>query len=324
MGEPVEAVPVTAPPLLVVAGPTASGKSALGLEVAERLGGEIVSADAFAVYRGLDIGTDKPGPEARRRIPHHLVDVCDPRERFSAGRFARAAREAIRDIVERGRVPVVVGGTHFYIRALILGLFPQPPTDPEVRLRLERAWEADPAGLFERLASVDPELARRVGPGDRQRILRGLEVFEVSGSPLTEHWKRHRREPLYRALIAVPERERGELYARIEARVGIMFSSGLVAEVRRLLASGVPPNVHAFKAIGYREVLAYLRGDMDLDTAVEATKRSSRHLAKRQLSWLRHADEGHVVWVPPPEHGGAEAIVDRWSHEFEEGEGGAR
>jgi len=315
---------VTAPPLLVVAGPTASGKSALGLEVAERLGGEIVSADAFAVYRGLDIGTDKPGPEARRRIPHHLVDVCDPGERFSAGRFARAAREAIRDIVERGRVPVVVGGTHFYIRALILGLFPQPPTDQEVRLRLEQAWEADPAGLFERLASVDPELARRVGPGDRQRILRGLEVFEVSGSPLTEHWKRHRREPLYRALIAVPEREREELYARIEARVEVMFSSGLVAEVRRLLASGVAPNVHAFKAIGYREVLAYLGGDMDLDMAVEATRRSSRHLARRQLSWLRHADEGHVVRVPPPERGGAEVIVDRWSHEFEEGEGGAR
>lgn len=310
-------------PLLVVAGPTASGKSALGLEVAERLGGEIVSADAFAVYRGMDIGTDKPPPEARRRVPHHLVDVCDPRERFSAGRFAEAALAAIRDIRSRGRTPVVVGGTHFYIRALVLGLFPQPPADPGLRRRLEEAWRRDPAGLYRRLEAADPELARRVGPGDRQRILRGLEVLEASGRPLTEHWKRHRRESRFRALIAVPERDRGELYARIDRRVEAMFSSGLVDEVRQLLESGVPPNVHAFKAIGYREVVAFLRGDMDLGQAVEATKRSSRHLAKRQLSWLRHAVEGRVVWVPPPEGKGVESVVALWEEELEEGEGGA-
>ncbi len=315
---------MTRRPLLVIAGPTASGKSQLGLEVARRLGGEIVSADAFAVYRGLDIGTDKPSPEARRQVPHHLVDVCDPRERFSAGRFAAAAQAAILDIRRRGRVPIVVGGTHFYIRALILGLFPEPPGNAAIRRRLEDHWSRDPAGLFRRLREIDPELARRVGPGDRQRILRGLEVFEASGLPLTEHWRRHRREPRFHALIAVPRRERTRLYARIEARVEAMFSSGLVDEVRRLLASGVPRNVHAFKAIGYREVLAFLEGEMDLHVAVELTKRSSRQLAKRQLSWLRHADEGQVVWVPPPEDGGADRIVALWRHELEEGEGGAR
>ena len=290
--------------------------------MAEALGGEIISADAFAVYRGMDIGTDKPPPEARRRVPHHLVDILDPGHRFSAGRFAGVALEIIREIRSRGRTPVVVGGTHFYIRALVLGLFPEPPADAGVRRRLEAAWDCDPGALHRRLAEVDPELARRVGPTDRQRILRGLEVFETSGRPLTEHWKRHRQEPRFRALIAVPERARQELYARIDARVETMFSSGLVDEVRRLLASGISPNVHAFKAIGYREVVSYLGGKIGLDEAVDLTKRASRHLARRQLSWLRRTDEGRVVWVPPAERGGTESIVALWRQELEEGEGG--
>jgi len=311
---------VSRPPILVVAGPTGPGKSALGLAVAEALGGEIVSADAFAVYRGMDIGTDKPSPAARRRVRHHLIDVADPRETFSAGDFARAADEAIAAIRSRARVPVVVGGTHFYIRALLLGLFPGPARDPATRARLAREWERDPGRLWRRLESVDPETAGRLQPADRQRILRALEVWELSGVPLSEHWRRHRRPPRYTALIVAPRRERADLYVRIEKRVDLMFSSGFVEEVRGLLEEGVEPESHAMKAIGYREVVGYLSGKCSLAEAVESTKRASRRFAKRQLTWLRHLSEGPVVWVPPLEDGGLEIVARLWSRHIKEGE----
>ncbi len=179
------------PPLLVILGPTASGKTSLGLEVADSLDGEIVSADAFAVYRSLDIGTDKPSPEARRRVRHHLIDVADANEVFSAGEFADAALAVIHDIWQRGRCPVVVGGTHFYIRALLLGLFPSPPRDSVIGSRLADEWALDPAGVFARLQEIDPESAARIGAQDRQRILRALEIYELTGDTMTSHWKRH-------------------------------------------------------------------------------------------------------------------------------------
>jgi len=169
--------------LLVMVGPTASGKTRLGLEVAEALDAEIVSADAFAVYRGLDIGTDKPDRDARRRVTHHMIDVADPRERFSAGEFALEAAAAIGGISCRGRPAAVVGGTHFYVRALLRGLFPSPPHDPELDARLAAAWEHDRARLAQRLAEVDPVAAKRIGPNDRQRVLRAIEVFELTGEP---------------------------------------------------------------------------------------------------------------------------------------------
>jgi tRNA dimethylallyltransferase len=312
------AEPVTRP-LLVVAGPTASGKSALGLAVAEALGGEIVSADAFAVYRGLDIGTDKPAPEARRRIQHHLVDILEPTARFSAGDFSRQADTAIADIVTRGVTPVVVGGTHFYLRALLFGLFDGPPRDAEVRARLQQEWDSDPDGMRRRLEEVDPASALRITAGDRQRILRALEVFELTGVPLTVHWQRQRQQLRYRPLLAAPRRERADLYARIGARVDMMFSQGLVAEVRGLLSAGVPSGAHAFKAIGYGEVVGYVRGHWDLDTAVARTKHASRLLAKRQLSWLRHLREGRLHWVSPVEAGGAEDLIHLWHRHLEEG-----
>ena len=306
---------MTRPELLVIVGPTGSGKSQLALEVAQRLGGEIVQADAFTVYRGLDIGTDKPAPESRARVPHHLIDIADPRERFSAGAFLRAADEAIAGIAARGHVPVVAGGTHFYVRALLLGLFPSPPTDAAIRRRLEAEWEADPAALAARLAAVDPEAARRIPRTDRQRILRALEVHELTGVPLTEHWKRQETAPRYRAILVAPHRERGELYARIETRVDRMFTNGLVQEVESLLASGIPSRSHAMKAIGYREAVDHLEGRISLGEAVRRTKMATRHLAKRQITWLRHMKEGPVHFVQPAERGGLAEVLTIWRTE---------
>jgi tRNA dimethylallyltransferase len=300
------------PPLLVIVGPTGSGKSALALEVAEAIGGEIISADAFAVYRGLDIGTDKPSVEARKRVRHHLLDVADPHQRFSAGHFVAAATSVIDDIRSRGTVPIVAGGTHFYVRALLLGLFESPPGDPSLRTRLAAEWDAGPARAVARLRAVDPAAAARIGAFDRQRVLRALEVWELTGVPISEHWQHHRSQLTYRALLAAPHRERRDLYAKIDLRVVDMFSRGLEEEVTRILASGVPPSAHALKAIGYAQVVQMLAGDGDRPNAIEQTKQASRRLAKRQLTWLRSLREGALEWVAPVEQGGAASVVAKW------------
>jgi tRNA dimethylallyltransferase len=306
------------PPLLVILGPTASGKSSLGLAVARELDGEIISADAFAVYRGLTIGTDKPSLEDRRLVPHHLVDCLDPHEVYSAGAFAEAARAAIHEIFARGRLPVVVGGTHFYIRALLHGLFPAPPRDPAIGEELARRWDRDPAALYGELQEADPVATERIGANDRQRILRALEVFESTGEPVSSHWRRHHHTPEYAPLLVAPRRSRADLYARINARVDSMFASGLVEEVAAILASGVPREAHALKAIGYRETIDFITGHSDLTNAIEQTKRASRRFAKRQLTWLRDAREGTVHWVPPIEDGGAAAVIRLWNTHTEE------
>lgn len=303
-------------PLLLVVGPTASGKSRLGLEIAEALGAEIISADAFAVYRGLDIGTDKPDAEARRRVRHHLIDIADPTEVFSAGAFAQAATAAIEEIRSRGLTPIVVGGTHFWIRALLLGLFPSPPRDPDVVARLAAEWDRDPAATFSRLLEIDPVAAAKIGSGDRQRILRALEVFEATERPISEHWSEHRRTREFDACMIAPERPRAELYAKIETRVDIMFASGLREEVRQILASGVAHDAHALKAIGYRQLVEHLNGFIDLESAIHNTKAASRKLAKRQLTWLRSLTEGTLRWLPPAEAGGTELAVRLWSEEL--------
>jgi tRNA dimethylallyltransferase len=302
------------PPLLVIVGPTASGKSRLAVEVAEAVDGEIVSADAFAVYRGLDIGTDKPDQETRRRVRHHLVDVADPGERFSAGDFAAAASGAIDEIRSRGRTPIVAGGTHFYVRALLLGLFPSPPHDSELRRRLVDGWDRDPAAVYRELEAIDPAAAAQVGPRDRQRILRALEVFDLTGVPISEHWRQHREDARYHHLMAAPERPRDLLYAKIDARVDRMFSLGLEEEVNRILASGVHRNAHAMKAIGYRQVTEMLEGRWDRPTAIDKTKQASRKLAKRQLTWLRSLREGALHWVRPAEEGGTRELTRLWTH----------
>lgn len=304
-------------PLLVIVGPTASGKSQLAIEAAEALSGEIVSADAFAVYRGLDVGTDKPGAEARRRIRHHLIDVADPTERFSAGDFARAAGAAIADIRSRGHTPIVAGGSHFYVRALLMGLFPSPPRDTTIRSRLLAAWRNDPGALFRTLQAVDPDAAARIDPRDRQRIVRALEVHQLTKVPISKHWEHSQQSPRYRPVIVAPERPREELYARISRRVDHMFGSGLEEEVNQLLVSGVPRDAHALKAIGYRQVVEMLEGLWDRPTTIARTTQASRRLAKRQLTWLRSPREGSVQWVHPAERGGTKSLIALWHQQGE-------
>ncbi len=297
--------------ILIIMGPTGSGKSGLAVEVAERLDGEIISADAFAVYRGMDIGTDKPSVEVQRGIPHHLLDILDPTQPFSAGDFVSIADKAIAGILERKRAPIVVGGTNFYIRSLLFGLFPSPPHDPDLRTRLECDWDLDSQSVFQKLVDLDPEAAALIGPADRQRILRALEVGELSGEPISAHWRRHQKTARYNTLLTAPHRLRPDLYAKIDARVETMFAGGLVEEVGKILDSGVPSESHSLKAIGYREVVNMLSGRIDREEAVERTKRASRKLAKRQLTWLR--GEGRLHWVPPLENGGADTVCELWS-----------
>jgi tRNA dimethylallyltransferase len=288
---------MAAPPdLVVVVGPTAAGKTALGVALAARLGGEIISADAFAVYRGLDVGTDKPSPAMRSTVRHHLLDVADPHESYSAGAFLRDADRAIDDIRRRGRRPVVVGGTLFYVRALLWGLFPEPPKDLELRRRLESAWARDPVAVRRQLAGLDPEAASRIAPADRQRTLRALEVCLASGEAMSTLWARHREAgPRYRHVMIALALSRHELHARIATRVERMFAAGVVDEVRRLRDAGVPPDAHALKAVGYRECLRVVEGEWSVDRAREATTVATRRLAKRQITWLRREDG--TVWL---------------------------
>jgi|CXWL01.1.fsa_nt_gi tRNA dimethylallyltransferase len=284
-------------PVLVVLGATATGKSALALTLAERFGGEIVNADALQVYRGLDVGTAKPSPEERVRVPHHLLDVIDPSERFSAGEFGRRARVAVAEIRSRNGWPLVVGGSGFYLRALLAGLSPVPPADPAVReaLRREREELGLPA-LYARLAQVDPETAARLPPGDAQRILRALEVAAVSGAPLST-WIA--RKPLgeenlaaIRIGLTLP---RTILYDRIERRVVEMVDRGWVREVEHLLESGLSPECPAFQAIGYRQLVRHVQGDWTLGQAVSEIVQATRRFAKRQETWFRREPE--VIWI---------------------------
>jgi tRNA dimethylallyltransferase len=285
------------PPVIVILGPTATGKSALGLEVAERVGGEIVSADALQVYRGLDVGTAKPTPEERARVPHHLVDVLEPSERYSAGEFARRARAAVAEIRLHGRRPLVVGGSGLYLRALLEGISPVPPGDLEVRRRLRERVEAEGSdALHAELSERDPETAERLPTGDTQRILRALEVVAVSGTPLSE-WVARRpygeeRLAAVRVGLTLP---RTLLYDAIARRVARMIENGWAEEVARLGAQGLGPAAPAFQAIGYREIARHLAGEWTLDRAVDETVRATRRYAKRQLTWFRK--ERDIIWL---------------------------
>ncbi len=282
--------------LVVIVGPTAAGKTDLGVELAARTNGEIVSADAFAVYRGLDIGTAKPPAELRARVPHHLIDIADPRETYSAGMFMRDAGAAIAAIRSRGRLPIVVGGTLFYVRSLLHGLFPEPTKSPPLRRYLRSLWEQRPAAVRRWLALLDSAAAARIAAADQQRILRALEVTLAAGRPMTELWQEAATQSSrYRAVVMGVALPRGTLHARIGRRVEAIFAAGLLDEVRGLLNAGVPATAHALKAIGYRECCDVLRGTMTLVEAQERTTVATRQLAKRQVTWLR--GEVGTVWL---------------------------
>ncbi|HXH08081.1 MAG TPA: tRNA (adenosine(37)-N6)-dimethylallyltransferase MiaA [Vicinamibacterales bacterium] len=285
------------PLLVAVLGPTATGKSALGLALAARYAGEIVSCDSTAVYRGFDIGTDKVPPDERRGIPHHLVDVADPTEEYSAARYAREAEAAIRAITARGRLPVLVGGTGFYYRALTRGLFPGPGRDAELRARLGRlARRRGPERLHRLLAHVDPASARRIQPRDEVRIVRALEVYYATGRPLTEHFARTRAPLADYAVVPIGLRLPGPVLAdRIARRVDRQFARGIVDEVERLLAAGVPETAHPFRGLVYRQVLALVRGLRGEREIRDEIVRENRRYARRQLIWFRK--EPGLHWI---------------------------
>lgn len=288
------------PLTILLMGPTASGKTELAAALAERFPCEIVSVDSAMIYRGMDIGTAKPGPEVLARAPHRLTDICEPTESYSAARFRVDALREMAEIRAGGRIPLLAGGTMLYFRALQRGLSRLPEADPEVRARLTAEAEAQgwPA-LHRRLAQVDPAAARRIHPNDPQRIQRAIEVYEVSGRPMTELLAEGASTTLpYRLikLVRAP-RERAVLHGRIEARFRHMLALGFEAEVRRLWGRGdLTPDLPAMRCVGYRQMLQYLLGAYNFAAMTEKAIAATRQLAKRQMTWLRAERECHWIW----------------------------
>jgi len=282
---------------VAIVGPTATGKSALGVALAHRLQGEVVSCDSTAVYRGFDIGTDKLPIAQQEGIPHHMVDIVDPGEEYSAARYAREAAAVIRDITARGKMPILVGGTGLYYRALTRGFFPGPARDTALRTRLERvAQRKGVECLYRWLARLDPPSALRIQPRDLKRLIRALEVYLLTGRPLTEHFAMTEPAlPEYRIVTFALSVEKAETAARVAQRVEAQFEGGLLQEVRGLLARGVPETVHPFSGLVYRQIMEHLGGERDEAATRELIVRENRRYAKRQLIWFRK--EPNLRWI---------------------------
>ena len=276
-------------PLILIAGPTGVGKTALSLKLAERLETEIINADSMQVYRHMDIGTAKATADERRRVPHHLLDVVEPSQPFDAARYRELALPVVEALHGRGRAPLVAGGTGLYMKALTQGICPAPPVDPAVRDQLMReATERGLSALHEELCRVDPELGARLHPNDRQRILRAIEVFRVSGKPLSRWQEAHRfKERLFPTIKIFLTRNREEVYARIDRRVLAMMEEGFLEEVSSLLAMGFGPELKPMQSLGYRQLVRHLRGELSIEAAVEEIQRETRRYAKRQMTWFR-------------------------------------
>jgi len=291
-----------------IVGPTGAGKSALAMEVAERLNSEIVNADSRQFYRGMDLGTAKPSAKDQARVPHHLIDVRNPDQSLDVAEFAQLARTAIEGIAARGRNPLVVGGSGLYLRVIRGGIFRGPAASPEIRDRLAKiAAENGVAQLHQTLREIDPEAANRIGVNDLYRIVRALEVFELTGETISAHQLRHRfADNGYDTLTVGVEVDRKKLYAAIDARFDAMVAAGLVAEVRALVEAGYSPGKPPLSTIGYKQIAAYLRGEIALDDAIAQARQESRRLAKRQLTWFRREPE--IVWLDP-ERGAQDALV---------------
>ena len=287
--------------IVVITGPTATGKTALGVALAKKLGGEVVSADSMQIYRGMDVGTAKPSAEEMQGVPHHMLDVAGPEEEFSAARYAQMAGACVEDILARGRLPIVVGGTGLYIDALVKGLpFAPAPEDGGLRQELEADFDRlGGAAMLEQLRDCDPLRAARLHPADRKRIVRALEVYRLTGESQSAHDERSKALPPRFAAgkIALNFQDRADLYARINSRVDQMMEQGLLAEAQALLRRGLPPTATAMQAIGYKELIPVLRAGVPLEQAVEKIKQESRRYAKRQLTWLRRDPALHwLIW----------------------------
>lgn len=287
------------PLAICLMGPTASGKTGLAIELVQRLPCDIISVDSALVYRGMDIGTVKPDAQELALAPHRLIDICDPTEAYSAARFRKDALREMAQITAAGRIPLLVGGTMLYFRALQQGLAPMPDADPEIRQRLDREMaQQGSAALHARLAAIDPGSASRIHPNDPQRLQRALEVFEITGKPLSQWQSEGAEQTLpYRLLkFAIAPRERAELHRRIALRFGQMLEAGFEHEVRNLAARGdLDPDLPSMRAVGYRQMLRYLSGEWDFATMREKGIIATRQLAKRQMTWLR--SESQLQWL---------------------------
>jgi tRNA dimethylallyltransferase len=281
--------------LIVIVGPTAVGKTEAAIRLAERFNGEIVSADSRQIYRGMDIGTAKPGPDQRARVPHHVIDVVDPDEAFSLAQYQAAAYVAIDDIFARGSQPFLVGGTGLYVRAVTEGLrIPDVPPDPKLRTELEaRAKREGYLALYAELEQADPDAAARIDPRNVRRTIRALEVYRISGRRFSEMGRM--QPPAYRVITIGLSLLRSELYARIDARVDDMIAAGLVEETRRL-AERYDWSLPSMSGLGYRQIGACLRGECNLESAVAAIKRDTRRFVRHQTNWFRPSDP-RIQWL---------------------------
>lgn len=295
--------------LIVVLGPTASGKTGLSIELASALGAEIVSADSMQVYRYMDIGTAKPTARLRRMVPHHLIDVAFPSEQYTAARYRTEAARAVREIVSRGKRVVVTGGTGLYIRALTEGLFKGPGGDEELRRRLtEEAAIKGRSFVHSKLEEVDPEAAGRIHPNNLHRTVRALEVYLTTNRPISEFQKEHAfGDSRYDALKVGITWDRKRLGCEIDKRVERMVDEGLVEETSALLKRGYSPELQALKALGYKETVRYLCGDCPLDEAIALIKKNTRNYAKRQMTWFNR--DGDVKWFNPEDKAGIMALA---------------
>jgi len=279
---------------LIIVGPTAVGKTELSLQLAEILNGEIVSADSRQVYKYMDIGTAKPTADDLARAPHHFIDIKTPDQYYSAGEYGREARRCVKDIISRGNTPIVVGGSGFYIQALVDGLFAPRISDPVVKERWRaKIREEGLDAVFKKLRAVDPQTAAALHPNDAQRVVRALEVWELSGKPISSFRKGEETPASFQSLFIGLNRDRQKLYRRIEGRVDAMLGSGLIDEVQRLEQLGYSSQLNALRTVGYQEVFEYLHGELQLDAVIEMIKMNTRRFAKRQLTWFRRDDRIH-------------------------------
>ncbi|MFZ5633763.1 MAG: tRNA (adenosine(37)-N6)-dimethylallyltransferase MiaA [Bacillota bacterium] len=296
-------------PLLAIVGPTATGKTEISVRVAGRLGAEIISADSMLIYRHMDIGTAKPSPEERGGVPHHMIDVAGPGEMFNVALYSQSVKEILNDIRERKKLPMLVGGTGLYVRAVIDGYnFSEAGTDRELRAGLmQECADRGRAALHRRLREIDPEAASRLHVNDVKRVVRALEVYYLTGKTLSGSAGRE-GQPAFNLLMYGLTMDRKELYARIEKRVDKMMAAGLVEEVRGLLARGYSPQLTSMQGLGYKEIILYLNGELPLAEAVELLKRNTRRFAKRQLTWFRRDER--IKWIDAGKKGVEEVTAE--------------
>lgn len=296
--------------VLAIVGPTASGKTKLSLIVAERINGEIISADSRQVYKYMDIGTAKPSREEREKIKHYFIDELNPDEEFNAGIFGERGREIIEDIFSRGKVPIIVGGSGLYIKALIDGFFEGPGSDWELReILYNRAKEFGKESLYEELKKIDPESAQKIHPNNLKRIIRALEVYYLTGKPISQLQKEVKPEINFNAVQIGLKWDRKKLYKRIEERVNEMLNKGLIDEVKNLRTLGYDKNLNSLQTVGYKEVFNYLDGLITYDEMVYLIKRNSRRYAKRQLIWFRQ--DKRIIWVDVDENTDLNELADK-------------